>query len=62
MRRTDRPFPFRTAGVGLIIAAVGWAWTNLANDHYGPALIVAGAALTAGAVGDARGRAPAATR
>jgi hypothetical protein len=50
MRRTDSPFPFRTAGVGLIIAAVGWIWTNFAHDHYGPALIVAGAMLTAGAI------------
>jgi len=38
MRRTDSQFPFRTAGAGLIIAAAGWLWADLATDSYGPAL------------------------
>jgi hypothetical protein len=45
MRNPDRRFPFRVAGVGLLIAAVGWAWTNLADDLYGPSLLLAGVAL-----------------
>ncbi|NJC70842.1 type IV secretory system conjugative DNA transfer family protein [Planosporangium thailandense] len=54
MSSTDRRFPFRTAGCGLITTAVGWAWTDLAAgtpaEHYGPALLVGGAAMTAGTI------------
>ena len=45
MRSPDRRFPFRVAGVGLLAAAVGWAWTKLADDLYGPSLLLAGVAL-----------------
>jgi len=50
MPSTDRRFPFRTAGVGMLIAAAGWAWTNLANDMCGPSLLGSGVALLAGTI------------
>src|SRR5688572_15818610 len=50
MRSPDRRFPFRVAGAGLLVAATGWAWTDLADDLYGPGLLLVGLAVVAGAV------------